>query len=377
MKRIRVGITGQSGFIGTHLTNFLNTKKETMEVVPFSPAFFRNPDDLAGFVLRCDTVVHLAAKNRGPPDDLYRENIALVSQLIEALDRAGNNPHVIFSSSTQETRDNPYGKSKIAGRKLFEDWSKRNHARFTGLIIPNVFGPFGKPFYNSAISTFAYQLTHNLPPVLETDADLDLIYVLSLARRIYDMILDVPMDPVVAVPADKTMKVSQILSKFQEFQDVYLGNHIMPCLNDAFEIALFNTFRSFIEPDLFPVVPACHADERGFFVELVKENTGGQTSYSLTYPGITRGNHYHTRKIERFCVIHGEACIRLRRIGTDKIIEYHLKGDTPAFVDIPVFYTHNIVNEGNTDLTTVFWINELFDPQDPDTYYENVNVDGK
>jgi len=372
MEKIRVGITGQSGFIGTHLSILLKSRKDRIDQVPFLPEYFNDDEQLRNFVNKCDVIVHLAAKNRGDPEEVYRTNILLVSTLIQALEKTNRKPHVIFSSSIQEIRDNAYGKSKLDGRELFENWSKRNQAKFTGLIIPNVFGPFGKPFYNSVISTFAYQLTHQCPPMIETNADLDLIYVSSLTEKIYQLIIDDEKRSIITIPADRKMKVSQILSKFQEFHDTYLENHIIPRFSDDFDVALFNTFRSFIEPDHFPITPVCNTDNRGFFIELVKEFSGGQTSFSVTLPGITRGNHYHMRKIERFCVLNGEACLRLRRIGTDKIVEYHLSGSKPSFVDIPVFYTHDLSNEGKTELTTIFWTNELFNPQNPDTYYENV-----
>ena len=375
MEKIKIGITGQSGFIGTHLTNYLKMKKEEIEIIPFFHDYFNNSHHLQAFVTQCDVIVHLAAMNRGDPETLYNCNLNLVNQLISSLNSSNHKPHIIFASSIQEKNNNPYGRSKAYGRKQFEIWAQQNKARFTCLLIPNVFGPFGKPFHNSVISTFCYQLTNKLHPKIEINSDLNLIYVISLVEKIYSIMMSEQSDSEIVINAERKMRVKEILSKLIEYQKLYFENHIIPKLNDDFEIALFNTFRSHINYDYFPVIPARNEDKRGFLIELIKELSGGQIFFSVTGPGITRGNHYHTRKIERFCVVSGEACLQLRRIGTDRIVEYHLNGTKPSFVDIPIFYTHNISNEGETDLTTIFWTNELFNPQNPDTYYEKVNLD--
>jgi UDP-2-acetamido-2,6-beta-L-arabino-hexul-4-ose reductase len=372
MTRISVGITGNSGFIGYHLANHLNLTRELYEVIPFSRESFREPAKLDQFVVQCEVIVHLAAMNRGDPTTLYECNISLVSQLIESMERTGRIPHVIFSSSTQESLDNPYGRSKAEGRRLFETWARRTGGRFTCLIIPNVFGPFGRPFHNSVVSTFCFQLTHNQKPKIEIDAELNLIYVGSVVETICSVIQKKSEERVVQLWPDTTISVSGILSKLEKYAATYLDEGIIPELSNRFELNLFNTFRLYIEPSHFPVTPECKSDHRGYLVELVKEKTGGQTFVSLTNPGVTRGNHFHTSKIERFCVISGDAVIMMRRIGTSEVLEFHLNGNHPGYVDIPVWYTHSITNTGSADLTTLFWTNELFDPANPDTYHENV-----
>ena len=372
MSRLKVGITGQSGFIGYHLTQYLRLHGDEVEIVPFDAAYFRDPEQLKWFVQQCDAIVHLAAMNRGPDDEIYVTNVGLVQQLIEALERAGHTPHIIFSSSIQEERDNAYGRSKREGARLLAAWAERNNARCTSLVIPNVFGPFGRPFYNSVVATFCHQLTHGLNPRIDVDATLSLISVQELAGEIFRAIQGAYDTPVVYLPATAERNVSKILARLCEFKGWYLDRHIIPNLNGPFDTALFNTFRSFIEPDHFPVYPEVHADDRGYLAEVLKDLSGGQVFFSVTRPGITRGNHFHMRKVERFCVIQGEAVIRLRKIGTDQIIEYHVQGSKPSFVDIPIYYTHNITNTGTTDVLTLFWTNELFDPEDPDTFYEAV-----
>jgi UDP-2-acetamido-2,6-beta-L-arabino-hexul-4-ose reductase len=373
-QKITVGITGQSGIIETYLSGFLETKPDQIEILRFGRDSFPDIDSLSHFVSQCDVIVHLAGMFRGDPEKIYECNIFLVNQLIRSFESTNHYPHVIYISSIQEIRDNSYGRSKYEARKILEAWTRKKNTRLTSLVIPNEFGPFGKPFYNSVISTFSYQLTHNLLPKIENDADLDLIYAGSVANIIYDIIRGKMSDPLINIPADKRMKVSDILSTLQGYKQTYFDNHIFPELKDEFEIALFNTFRSFIDKDHFPVTPICNKDNRGYLIELVKELSGGQFFFSVTKPGITRGNHFHINKIERFCVVAGEALIELRQIGSKEVISYHVQGTTASFVDIPVFYTHCITNIGNTPLTTVFWANEIFDPQTPDTYYENVHL---
>lgn len=374
---LRVGITGQAGFIGTHLYNFLNLKKDEIITVPFEDNFFESHDKLNIFVGGCDAIVHLAAMNRhGDPQVIYDTNLKLVNQLIGAMEATGSKPHVLFSSSIQEERDNLYGKSKRDGRLLLVKWAEKNNARFSGFVIPNVFGPFGNPFYNSVIATFCHQLTHSEQPRIDNDASLQLIYVHELITLFYQKIVEpasAPGTDTIRVHYTSENKVSGILKMLENYKKVYLENHIFPEINSTFELNLFNTFRCYIDQHKrYPVFLKKNPDQRGVFIESVKTSTGGQFSYSTTVPGITRGNHFHTRKIERFIVIKGKAVIELRRIGTSEILHFELDGENPSFVDMPVWYSHNISNVGDEELITLFWINELYNPDDPDTFFENV-----
>jgi UDP-2-acetamido-2,6-beta-L-arabino-hexul-4-ose reductase len=372
---ITIGITGQVGFIGTHLYNYLGLFGNEFERIPFEDNYFDNDELLNHFVKSCDVIVHLAAMNRhGDPQVIFDTNIHLVKQLIEAMERTGSKPHVLFSSSTQEERDNPYGRSKKEGRELLEAWAERNGARFTGLVISNVFGPFGNPYYNSVIATFCYQLTHNETPKIEVDGELKLIYVGELVKEILDQVSG-RRSAVSShrIPHTAEIKVSALLQKLTAFKENYFEKGIIPCLDDPFDRNLFNTFLCFIDhQSFFPFKLKRNNDDRGSFVETIKLNSGGQVSFSTTKPGITRGNHFHTRKAERFAVIKGKARIDLRKIGTYKIMSFELDGDQPSFVDMPVWHTHNITNTGDEDLYTIFWINEFYDPADPDTFFEEV-----
>lgn len=372
---IKVGITGQSGFIGTHLFNYLSLKKDEVLLVPFSDSYFNEQDKLNSFVQQCDTIVHLAAMNRhGDPQVIYDTNISLVKKLIEACEYTGSKPHILFSSSSQEERDNLYGKSKREGRELLEKWAAKNNAMFTGLIIPNVFGPFGNPYYNSVVATFCHQLTHNEEPGIDVDGTMKLIYVGELVEVIYKLFSLSPSPCALCpIPHTSEKKVSEILSLLRGYKAKYFDKGELPCLDDKFELNLFNTFVCYIDHEKFsPFHLKINSDERGTFVETVKLNSGGQISFSTTKPGVTRGNHFHTRKAERFAVIKGKARIEIRRIGTDKILTFELDGDKPSFVDMPVWCTHNIKNVGSEDVYTIFWINEAFNPEDPDTFFENV-----
>jgi len=375
---LRIGITGQAGFVGTHLYNELGLLPD-VERVPFEDAFFQSEEKLQAFVKQCDVIVHLAAMNRH--DDLevlYQTNIALCKQLITAMEATKSAPHVLFSSSTQEERDNLYGKSKRDGRELFVEWAKRNDASFTGMVVPNVYGPFGRPNYNSFVATFCYKLTHGETPEVLVDSPVQLIFVGSLCEHIISKIktvkaLSIPTIERDEVPYDFEKKVTDLLSLFLHFKTFYFDQGIIPKLKDRDEVNLFNTFRSYIDQaSHFPVKLVQHADARGIFVETIKLGIGGQVSFSTTVPGITRGNHYHTRKVERFTVIKGKARIQLRKIGTDEVLNFYLDGNEPAYVDMPIWYTHNITNIGEDELYTQFWINEWYSPEDGDTYFEEV-----
>lgn len=376
---IRVGITGQAGFVGTHLYNTLGLYPLEFERVPFEDAFFQNEGALRAFVKQCDVIVHLAAMNRhADPQVIYDTNLLLVKQLISALETEKAAPHLLFSSSTQEERNNEYGNSKREGRELLEQWASQNGASFTGMVVPNVYGPFGRPNYNSFIATFCHKLTHGETPQVLQDSDVNLIYVGSLCDHILSKIREVQNSDASVierdlVPYDFEKKVTEILALFENFKALYFDQGFIPELKDKNEVNLFNTFRCYIDhASRYPVKLVQHADPRGVFVETIKLGVGGQVSFSTTVPGITRGNHYHTRKIERFTVIKGKARIQLRKIGTDEVMDFYLDGNEPSYVDMPIWYSHNITNIGEDELYTQFWINEWYNPADGDTYFEEV-----
>ncbi|WP_313003690.1 polysaccharide biosynthesis C-terminal domain-containing protein [Chryseobacterium gleum] len=370
----RIGITGQNGFVGSHLYNTLGLKPEEFERIEFKKEFFNNPEKLDHFVEQCDVIVHLAAMNRHPdPEVIFENNINLVKELIASLERTRSKAHVLFSSSSQEEKDNLYGKSKKEGRVLFSEWAKKSGGIFTGLVIPNVFGPFGKPNYNSFIATFCHKLTHGETPGIDIDGEVRLIYVGELVQEIIDYIYKGQTDELYEVSHTSVNKVSEVLKKLNHYKQLYFENGEIPELKTKFDLNLFNTFRCYFDvKNHYPVKFTQHVDPRGAFVEVIRLGIGGQCSFSTTVPGITRGNHFHTRKIERFAVIKGQALIQLRKIDTEEVLDFYLDGNEPAYVDMPIWYTHNIKNIGNEELYTIFWINEPFNPEDADTYFLNV-----
>ena len=219
---IRVGITGQTGFVGTHLFDYLGLDTDHFSLVPFEDAYFEDPAVLLDWVSKCDAIVHLAALNRhNDPDEIYKTNVRLVSDLIAALETSGSKAHVLFSSSTQELFDNPYGQSKKEGRELLLQWAEQSGGKCTGLVIPNVFGPFGNPFYNSVVATFCHLLSRGEEPTLQDDKFLKLIYVGELVRVFRDCILNKKTNAEYEVSHTSDIKVSEILELLKRYKAGY------------------------------------------------------------------------------------------------------------------------------------------------------------
>ena len=369
----KVGVTGSNGFIGWHLCRTLELGTNKFELIEFKRDWFNDSIKIDLFVSNCDIIVHLAGLNRHSEESIiYETNVALTVKLVESFKRIGFKGQVIFSSSIQEERNNIFGNSKKAVRELFANWADQFNANFHGVIIPNVFGAFGIPFYNSVISTFCHQLVNNESPKIESDATLNLIYINELVKKIIDL-FNTETNENVQIAHTDTYKVSEILELLIRFKEKYFENGQIPSFNNQFEINLFNTFRSYFNLNThYPIKYKNNIDGRGNFVEIVRLETGGQVSFSTTKKEVTRGNHFHTRKIERFSVIKGKALIQLRKIGSTEVFDYYLSGEEPAYVDIPIWYTHNIKNIGEEELYTMFWINEFYDTNDTDTYFEKV-----
>ena len=370
---IKVGVTGSNGFIGWHLCRTLELDTNKFELIEFKRDWFNENINLDSFVSKCDIIVHLAGLNRHSDEStIYNTNIGLAERLVDSFKRIRYKGQVIFSSSIQEEKNNTFGNSKKLAREFFANWANLSGAKFHGLIIPNVFGAFGVPFFNSVVSTFCHQLINSETPKIETDATLNLIYINDLVKKIIDLFNTETNESVNIVHTD-SYKVSEILELLIRNKENYFKNGQIPFFNNQFELNLFNTFRSYFNLNThFPVKYKYNIDDRGNFVEIIRLEIGGQVSFSTTKKEITRGNHFHTRKIERFSVIKGKALIQLRKIGNNEVFDYYLSGDEPAYVDIPIWHTHNIKNIGEGELYTIFWINEFYDANDSDTYFEKV-----
>jgi UDP-2-acetamido-2,6-beta-L-arabino-hexul-4-ose reductase len=371
---IKIGITGQAGFIGYHLNNFFRLKKNEMIIIPFNNNFFTVPSLLENFVRQCNVIIHLAAIDRHiDPQIVYNTNIQLVKQLISAMDKTKSIPHVIFASSLQEERDNMFGKSKRECREVLATWAENNKTIFTGLVIPNVFGPFGRPFHNSVIATFCHQVTHNEQPKIEIDAQLKLIYIDELVEIFHNVINDPLFVSKFKVPHTAEKKVTEILGLINRFKYDYFDNNMFPILHNNFESNLFNTFTCYIDiRHHYPVKFIFKIDDKETFFQVIKTQLGGQATFYIIKSGITQVNHFNRNKIKRVIVIKGNAYVKLRRIETSDFLNFHLYGDEPSFVDIPIWYEYNITNIGMEDLFLILWTNEFINHNDSDTFCNDV-----
>ena len=368
-------ITGNKGFIGQHLVNTLTClSSNNFKIIQLSKKDFEYPKILDEKVKKSSVIVHLAALNRHEDQSvIYDSNMNLSKELINSIKRVEFKGKLIFSSSIQESLNNSYGKSKKDSRNLFIKESKSNGFKFSGIIFPNVFGPFGKPNYNSFIPTFCQKICDGHQVEILENSKVRLIYIDKVISLILNEIQNKDSNFEINVNPEKIISVEDVRDILIGFKKEYIDYNTIPKLENDFELNLFNTFRSFINiQDFFPIRYKDNIDERGNFIEILRSNSKGQYSYSTTKPNIIRGNHFHTKKIERFSVIKGKSKIQLRRIGTDEIIELKLSGDNPSYVDMPVWYTHNISNIGDEELITLFWINEPHDINNPDTYSEKV-----
>ncbi|MBI3919603.1 MAG: SDR family oxidoreductase [Betaproteobacteria bacterium] len=364
----RIGVTGGSGFLGWHLRCALHA--DDREIVDPAPReVFSNGRQLERFVATCDSIVHLAGVNRGDDVRLEHTNVDLTKQLVAALAASRVRPQVILASSIHQSSDTAYGRSKRVSAELLANWAAASGGTFTNLILPHVFGECGRPFYNSVVATFCHQLACGEAPRVLEDRELELVH----AQRVAGVICDLIRHPtpgehrVTGIP----LSVGALLARLQEMAGRY-ANHVIPKLGTALDLELFNTYRSFLFPGRYPMTPVQRTDDRGRLFEAVNSEREGGCFISTTPPGVTRGNHYHMAKIERFLVISGNALIRVRKLFSTEITEYRVCGDLPQYVDMPTLHTHNITNMGHERLITLFWASEIFDPSKPDTYPEPV-----
>jgi UDP-2-acetamido-2,6-beta-L-arabino-hexul-4-ose reductase len=371
-RRTVVGVTGPRGFIAGHLVRRLSVDAK-MQAMAVRREEFLQPEMLAAVVRRCDAIVHLAGMNRGDESELYNTNVQLVERLIRALYDAGRPLHVVFASSTQRDRSTPYGKSKKHGEERLRDWALRTGSSLTVLVIPNVFGPGCRPNYNSVVATFCHQLARGQQPVVVDDGQIEFAWI----HDVVDSIMQATGEPAVGIRDVRTagtarLTVSELLNKLQSIRDSYFRENIVPDLSDPLDAQLYATFLSHVALDDHRHRPQVHADARGQLCEILRMVSGGQIFFSTTKPGVIRGNHFHSRKVERFCVLRGEGAIRIRQVGSEAVREFRVSGSSPEFISIPPMHTHQIENIGNDELLTMFWCNEIFEPADPDTFYEQV-----
>jgi len=274
---------------------------------------------------------------------------------------------VVHGNSIHSRGDSVFGKSKREVAEIFQAHSDSTGSPFVDVVLPNVFGEHGRPFYNSVVATFCHQLANGDTPCIEVDRELPLLHAQAAAAVLLDAAADPTRSEVVV--EGKTLSVSAVLAELHVISERYFEGRL-PNLSDPFTRDLFNTYRSFTFPSMWPIHPVKHTDARGELVEAVR-GAGGETQvfFSTTKPGFTRGDHYHLRKVERFLVMQGQASIKLRRLFTNEVIEFPVTGETPAIVDMPTLWTHSITNTGDQDLLTLFYADDEYNPDAPDTYW--------
>ncbi|PAY21749.1 capsule biosynthesis protein CapF [Dietzia natronolimnaea] len=363
---MKVILTGANGFLGWH-TRLRLTALTQHEIRPVTR---HNWSDLANLVADADAIVHLAGVNRAETDDEVEQgNILLGRDIAVAINRAARSIRVVMAGTIQVERDNPYGRGKLAAQREIAQATMAHGGRFVEVRLPNLYGEHGIPNYNSFVATFAKALIDGKTPQV-TDNDVELLHAQDAAQSLIDA-LETRAEAI--RPIGETTRVIAVWELLQEFHSSYFPDGEIPDLSSKFRIDLFNTYRAGLFPERYPIVLKPHSDTRGSFVETVRCRGGeGQSSFSSTLPGVTRGEHYHLTKIERFAVIQGEARISLRKMFGGRVIDFVVSGRDPVAVDMPVGWVHNITNIGDKTLLTQFWSHELFRPEASDTFPESV-----
>lgn len=370
----RVLVTGASGLLGYHARAALLAENcasdfagrarqyEFIELPRLSESTLLQWTHHAG---SADLVLHLAGINRAEPDEVEFGNIAIARLLVQALEQSASTAHVFYANSTHAGSDSPYGRGKQAAHELLLQWAKSSEAKYTNIVLPHIFGETARAHYNNVTATLCEQVATNAEPTIHEGAQVELLH----AGAVIDIMLaefqagTTGTKRLVGTP----ITVPDLYELLVSFRTSYQVN-TYPDLVDPFTTALFNTYRATEYPAVFPKELQLHRDHRGVLFEAVKGGGGGQTFLSWTDPGIERGNHFHRQKVERFLVVSGEAEIHIRSVFGDKIETFRVSGSKPAYVDMPTFHTHSIVNTGTEPLLTLFWAHEVFDPAHPDTY---------
>lgn len=361
-----IPITGAGGFLGWHTRGALHASGVGTTSIALGGGF--DIESATAALEGAPRLLHIAGVNRASADEVRDSNVFFARQMVEALRRAENPPPVIvFANSTQAGNGTVYGSAKAHAAQLVADAAADLGLKFFDVKLPNLFGEHGKPFYNAVTSTFCHILADGGQPEVVDDKEITLLHAQSAAD-----LLTGEVDLNSQGDLEQRIVVSDLLDHLSHFAKIYASGEI-PDLVDPFIRDLFNTYRSYA----FATNPEIHlvkkSDPRGSFFEMIRTQGGeSQSSFSTTVPGISRGDHYHRRKIERFTVLMGEATIAVRRLFTNDVQEFHVTGDVPVSIDMPTLWTHKITNTGDGTLFTSFWTNELYDDTRPDTVREMV-----
>ena len=376
---MKVLVTGAKGFIGKNLMSELE-RMDDMTVCGYD--IDTEPSLLDEYCKDCDFVFNLAGVNRPETTEEFMEgNFGFATTLVETLKKYGNTCPIMNSSSIQATLDNPYGKSKKAGEDMLFAYGQEAGASVYVYRFPNVFGKWCRPNYNSAVATFCNNIANDLPiQVNNRDTVMNLVYIDDVVEELLLALKGEPhMDDAgyCYVPVVHTIMLGEIVDLLYSFRESRNTLVIPNMSENSFEKKLYSTYLSYLPTDQFSYPLVMHTDARGSFTEIVRSANVGQVSINISKPGIEKGNHWHHTKNEKFVVVSGKGVIRFRKYGSDEVIEYRVSGDKLEVVDIPTGYTHSIINEGDTDMVTLMWCNECFNPEKPDTIYEPVVLEEK
>jgi len=361
-------VTGAKGFIGKNLC--LELKNRSFNVFEFDKN--NSSSDLSNFVSSADFIVHLAGVNRSlSVEEFSLGNAHFTFELIDTIKQSGRLIPLIFTSSIQVSLNTDYGKTKKEAEDFLLDFSKNTGNPVFIYRLSNAFGKWSVPNYNSVIATFCYNISHNIDiKINNPEAETSFVYIDDIVNDFIELIRgtkkEVCMFPLEVIPIYK-VKVGDIAKLLYLFKNSR-ENFTLPNISGEFERKLFATYLSYLDPKDFSYPLSKHIDGRGSFAEFLKAKSLGQISINVSKPGMTKGNHWHQSKIEKFLVVYGEASIKLRKVGTHEVMEYKVSGDELRVVDIPCGYTHNITNTGQNDLVMIMWADELFNPSKPDTY---------
>lgn len=365
-------VTGAHGFLGKNLCLKLG-EMPGVSVQHFGSE--DSDDDLRMKVGKADFIFHLAGVNRSPNDvDFFAVNEGLTNRIVVLMEDAGHCVPIVYASSVHAGSDSPYGRSKKAAEDRLTAFGKRTGTNVYVYRLGNLFGKWSRPNYNSVIATFCHRVSHGQDIEISDSAiEVTFVYVDSVVQSFCTLLVDKPEpdgDPI-HIDESYTVSLGELASLIRSFKDSRRTN-IMPDFSKPFVKYLYSTYLSYLDVGDFAYPVDMKTDNRGHLFELMKSNALGQIFISTTKPGITRGNHYHHTKVEKFCVVKGRAMIRFRSVFCDEVIEYSVSGDNVRVVDIPPGFTHSIENTGNDELVTVFWACEPFDIENPDTIYMEV-----
>lgn len=378
-------VTGAKGFVGKNLIaqlhniefNKAKNYKVLSDIKVFEYDIDSDPAELDVYCKIADFVFNLAGVNRPKEQSEFMSgNFGFTSTLLDTLKKYNNSCPVMISSSTQAELDNPYGESKRAGENLLFAYGEKTGAKVLVYRFPNVFGKWCKPNYNSAIATFCNNIANGMDiQVNDPSVIMNLVYIDDVVNElIYALTGDEHKDgKYYVVPTVHVITLGEIVELLYSFRESRVNLNV-PNVSNPFEKKLYSTYLSYLPKDKFNYPLKMNIDDRGSFTEIIRTNDRGQFSVNISKPHITKGEHWHHTKNEKFVVVSGTGVIRFRDIKEEnsEVIEYFVAGDKIEVIDIPTGYTHNIENLGDTDMVTFMWCNECFDPQNPDTFFEPV-----